>query len=124
MDRKSKKTMTMGEASHLKGGMDKLCIKTKVGGGGLMSVECCNKEEENSLGFANSEVNIVRGVDSAETINTEDMICVESLENLKNRKYKNLNKTAVKRKFMYSYPGKAQVKVIKTKLGNGYPNLI
>ena len=102
MDRKSRKTMIMDEASHLKRGMDKLCVMTKVGGGGLMSVECRNEEEENSLGFAHSEVNLIRGVDSAETINTEDMTCVESLENLKNRKHKNLNQTGVKRKCMDS----------------------
>ena len=102
MDRKSRKTMIMDEASHLKSGMDKLCVMTKVGGGGLMSVECRNEEEENSLGFAHSEVNLIRGVDSAKTINSEDMICVESLEKLKNRKHKNLNKTGVKRKCMDS----------------------
>ena len=68
--------MTMVEASHLTSGMDKFCIKkvTKVGGGGLMSVECCNKEKENSLRFANSEVNLIRGIDSAEKLNTEDTV--------------------------------------------------
>ena len=41
-----------------------------------MSVECCVKEEENSLGFyvANSEVNLARRVAAAETINTEDTL--------------------------------------------------
>ena len=39
-----------------------------------MSVECCVREEENSLGFyvANSEENLFRGVYAAEIINTED----------------------------------------------------
>ena len=73
---KGSKTMTMVKASHLTSGMDKFCIKkvTKVGGGGLMSVECCNKEKENSLRFANSEVNLIRGIDSAEKLNTEDTV--------------------------------------------------
>ena len=41
-----------------------------------MSVECCVKEEENSLGFyvVNSEVNLARRVAAAETINTEDTL--------------------------------------------------
>ena len=41
-----------------------------------MSVECCVKEEESSLGFyvANSEVNLARRVAAAETINTEDTL--------------------------------------------------
>ena len=38
-----------------------------------MSVECCFREDENSLGFyvTNSEENLIRGVAAAETINTE-----------------------------------------------------
>ena len=41
-----------------------------------MSVECCVREEENSLGFsvANSEENLIKGVYAAETINTEDTV--------------------------------------------------
>ena len=46
------------------------------GGRGLISVEQCIREEENSLGFyfANSEENLVRGVSAAETINTRETI--------------------------------------------------
>ena len=38
-----------------------------------MSVECCVREEENSLGFyvANSEENLIKRVHAAETIYTE-----------------------------------------------------
>ena len=41
-----------------------------------MSVECCVREEENSLGFyvATSEENLIKGVHAAETINTEDTL--------------------------------------------------
>ena len=56
--------------------VDRWYVKRKEGGRGLMTVECCIKEEENSLGFyvANSEENFIRGVAAAETINTEDTI--------------------------------------------------
>ena len=38
-------------ALHLKSDMDRLYIKTKEGGRSLTSVECCVREEGNSLGF-------------------------------------------------------------------------
>ena len=63
-------------ALHPKSDVDRLYIKRKVGDRGLMSVECCVREEENSLGFyvANSEENFIKGVYAAETINTEDTL--------------------------------------------------
>ena len=66
VDKKSRKKMTMYGALHPKSDVDRLCIKRKKGGNGLMSVE-------NSLGFyvANSEENLIKGVAAAETINTE-----------------------------------------------------
>ena len=87
---KGSKTMTMVEASHLTSGMDKFCIKevTKVGGGGLMSVECCNEEKENSLRFANSEVNLIRGIDSAKKLNTEDTVIRGEFKKQKAKKLK------------------------------------
>ena len=49
--------MTIYGAFHPKSDVDRLYIKRKEGGRGLMSVECCVREEENSLGsyVANSE---------------------------------------------------------------------
>ena len=46
------------------------------GGRGLISVEQCIREEENSSGFyvANSEENLIRGVSAAEIINTRETI--------------------------------------------------
>ena len=75
-DRKSRKTMTMYGALHPMSDVDRLYVKRKEGGRGLMTVECCIKKEENSFGFyvANSEENFIRGVAAAETINTEDTI--------------------------------------------------
>ena len=51
--------MTMYGALNLKSDVDRLYVKRKKGGRGLMSVERCVKEEENSLGFyvANSKEN-------------------------------------------------------------------
>ena len=71
VDRKSRKTMTMNGALHPKSDVNRLYIKRKEGGRGLMSVECCVREEENSY-VANSEENLIKGVYAAETINTED----------------------------------------------------
>ena len=55
--------------------MDRLHTKKK-GGRGLIGVERCVREEENSLGFfvANSGENPVRGVATAWTIRTERII--------------------------------------------------
>ena len=88
-----------------------------------MSVERCVREEENNLEFyvANSEESLIKGVAAAETINTED---TERVENLKNRKHKNLNKTSMKRKCMDNSSGKCQSKLIRIELGNGYLKVI
>ena len=124
VDRKSRKTMTMYGALHPKSDVDRLYIKRKEGGRGLMSVECCVREKENSLGcyVANSEENLIKGVYAAETINTEDTVSSGELK--KNRKNKNVNKTGLKRKCMNSLSGKCLRILIRIKLGNGYPNVI
>ena len=63
-------------ALHPKHDVDRLYIKRKERGRGLMGVEHCVRDEENSLGFyvANSEENLIRGVAASETINTEDTV--------------------------------------------------
>ena len=57
-------TMTMYGALHPKSDVDRLYIKWKEGGSGLMSVECCVREEENSFGIyvANAVENLIKGV--------------------------------------------------------------
>ena len=64
LDRKSRKTMTMYEGLHAKSDVDRLYVERKKGSRGLISVERCIRQEENSLGFyvANSEENLIRGV--------------------------------------------------------------
>ena len=43
--------MTMYEGLYLISDVGRLYVKRKEGGGGLISVEQCIREEENSLGF-------------------------------------------------------------------------
>ena len=76
VDRKSRKTITIYGGLHLKSDVDRLYIKRKERGRGLISVERSVREEENRLGFyvANSEENLIRGVAAAETINTKDTV--------------------------------------------------
>ena len=74
LDKKSRKTMTMYGGLHPKSDVDRLYVKRKEGGRGLISVGRCIREEENSLGFyvASSEENLIRGVLTVETINTRE----------------------------------------------------
>ena len=76
LDRKSRKTMTMYGALHPKSDVDRLYMKRKEGGRGLIGVERCVREEENILGFyvVNSGENLIRGVATAGTIRTEGII--------------------------------------------------
>ena len=76
LDRKSRKTMTMYGGLHPKSDVDRLYVKRKEGGRRLISVERCFREEENSLGFyvASLEENFIRGLSTAETINTRETI--------------------------------------------------
>ena len=92
LDRISRKTMKMYGGLHPKSDVDRLYVKRKEGGRGLISVEQCIREEENSLGFyvANSEENLTRGVSAAEAINTRDTIT--SVE-FKKQKAKELKET-------------------------------
>ena len=48
MDRKSRKTMTMYGVLQSKSDVDRLYVKRKEGNRGLISVEQCIREEENS----------------------------------------------------------------------------
>ena len=96
--------MTMYGAIQPKSDVDKLHIKRKERGRGLMSVERCVRKDDNSLGF-----HVSTSVMSGE---------------FKSRKHKNLNKTSVKRKCMGSSSGIRQRKLIRIKLGNGYTKVI
>ena len=74
IDRKTRKNLTMYGAVHPKIDTNRIYMKRKEGGRGLISVEQCVKGEENSLGFyvANSEELLIRGVCASGTIQTEE----------------------------------------------------
>ena len=76
---------------------------------------------ENSLCFyvASSEENLIKGVAAAEKM----LKILLRVENLKNRKHKNVNKIGMKRKCMNNSSGKCQRKLIGIELGNGYPKV-
>ena len=69
-------TMTMYGTLHPKSDVDRLYIKKKEGGRGLIGVELCDREEENSLGFYvdNSGEILMRGCAVAGTIWMEGII--------------------------------------------------
>ena len=87
VDRKSRKPMTMYEA---KSDVGRLHMQRKEGGRGLINLEHCVREEENSLGFyiANSEENLIKGVAASETINTEDTVTSGEFKNHKAQELK------------------------------------
>ena len=87
-DRKSRKTMTMYGGLHLKSDVDRLYVKRKEEGRGLISVERCIREY--SLGFynANSEEILIGGVSAAETSNTRETITSVEFRKQKARELK------------------------------------
>ena len=90
LNRKSRKTMTMYGGLHPKNDVDRLSVKRKEGGRGLISMERCIREEESSLGFyvGNSEENLIRGVWETETINTRETITSAEFKKQKARELK------------------------------------
>ena len=61
---------------HPKSDIDRLYVKRKEEGRGLITVKKCIRREENSLGsyVADSEENLIRVASAAETINTRETI--------------------------------------------------
>ena len=82
--------MTMYGGLHPKSDVDRLYVKRKEGGRGLISVERWIREEENSLGFyvANSEENLIRGVSTAEAINAIETITSVEFKKQKEKELK------------------------------------
>ena len=64
LNRKSRKTMTIHGAFHQKSDIHRLYVKRSEGGRGLISIERCIRQEENTLKvyMANSEENRMKGV--------------------------------------------------------------
>ena len=84
VDRKTRKMMTMYGAFHPKSDVDRLYVKRKDGGRGLISIERCVKEEESSLKcyVAKSEEKLLKGVAKFEKLNANEM---EEIRDLKAR---------------------------------------
>ena len=76
---------------HPKSDVDRLYIKRKERGTGLIGVE----RQKRGFYVANSEENLIKRVAAADTINTEDNVTSGEFEK---RKHKNLNKTDAKKK--------------------------
>ena len=101
--------MAMYGALHVKSDVDRLYVKRKEGGRGLMSVERCFKEEQNILGFyiPNSEENLIRGVAPAETINTEDTVVSGEFKKQKQKTQKqNWREKKMHEQFVWEMPDK------------------
>ena len=90
LDRKSRKKMTMYGGLHPQSDVDRWYVKRKEGVRGLISVERCVREEENSLAFyvANSEENPIRGLSAAETNNTRETITTVEFKKQKAKELK------------------------------------
>ena len=80
LDRKTRKLLTMHGAFHPKSDVDRLYLKRKDGGRGLISCEHCVISEENSLGFyiKNTTEPLLLEVKRAGIINHEN--CVDKKE--------------------------------------------
>ena len=83
-DRATRKTMTMYGAFHPKSDVDRLYVRRKEGGRGLISIERCIKEEENSLKVyvTKSKEKLLKGVAKVEKMEESEM---EGIKDLKTR---------------------------------------
>ena len=108
---------------HPKRDVDRLYVKRKQGGRGLISVEQCIREQENSLRLyvANSEENLIREVSAAETINTRETIT--SIE-IKKQKAKELKERWSEKRIHGQFIRETTEKTDKEKHGNGYQEVI
>ena len=115
--------MTRYGGLYPKSDVDRLYVERKEGDRGLISVERCIGEEENSLGFyvANSEENLIRGVSAAETINTRETITSVEFKKQKAREVK--EKWSEKRMHGH-FIRETTEKVDKKKTWQGYQEVI
>ena len=76
LDRRTRKFMTMHRALHPKSDIDRVYLRSEMGGRGLISCEGCIRMEENNLGWyvSNSVEPLIEGVKAAETIEYNDTV--------------------------------------------------
>ena len=91
MDRTTRKTLTMYGALHPKSDIDRLCLKRKYGGRGLISIETCVRSEENTLGLYVRESNemLLKGVKKVGIVKTENLMEKEDFKKNSQNEIKN-----------------------------------
>ena len=99
LDRKTRKTMTMYGAFQPKSDVDRLYVKRKNGGRGLISVQDCVQSEENNLGLyvRDSDEELLKGLKAVGIINTENLLEKEEFK----RRNQNMTKTKWQDQRMY-----------------------
>ena len=91
MDRTTRKTLTMYGALHPKSDIDRLYLKRKYGGRGLISIETCVRSEENNLGLHVRESNkmLLKGVKNVGIVKTENLMEKEDFKKNSQNEFKN-----------------------------------
>ena len=76
MDRTTRKTLTMYGVLYPKSDIDRLYLKRKHGGRGMISIETCVKSEESNLGLHVRESNemLLKGVKKVGIVKTENLM--------------------------------------------------
>ena len=105
--------MTTYGALHPKSDVYRLYMQRKEGGRGLIGVERCVREKENSLRFyvTNSGENLIRGVAAAGTLRTEGIVTNGGLKIWKEQERKqNWDEKKMKGQFVKEMPEKVDKK--------------
>ena len=82
MDRTKRKTLTMYGSLHPKSDIDRLYLKLKHAGRGLISIETCLRLEQNNLGLYVRESNemVLKGVKKVGIVKTENLMEKENFK--------------------------------------------
>ena len=91
LDRKTRKMLTMYGAFHPKSDADRLYVKRREGGRGLISIESCVRSEENNLGMYVRDANemLLKGVKKGKIIETENTVEKAEFSRRIQNEYKN-----------------------------------
>ena len=91
INRTTRKTLTMYGALHPKSDIDRLYLKRKHGGRGLISIETCVKSEKNNLGLYVRESNeiLLKGLKKVGIVKTENLMKKEDFKKNSQNEFKN-----------------------------------
>ena len=91
MNRTTRKTLTMYGALHPKSDIDRLYLKRKHGGRGLISIEMCVRLDENDLGLyvRGSNEMLLKGVKKVGIVKTENLMEKEDFKKNSQNEFKN-----------------------------------